>query len=139
MPSTAEVSESVRPLLAGLHVLVVDDNEDSREVLSRVLVFMGAIVTTVAGADAALDVVRTITPNVIVSDLSMPDRDGYWLVGMLRAALPGVPAIAITAYRESQPEDRAYAAGFKVYLEKPLDFRHLVTAILRLAGRPPAV
>jgi CheY-like chemotaxis protein len=126
------------PPLHGLHILVVDDNEDTREMLRRSLSYFGAAVTTVASAGVALDILRQINPSVILSDLSMPQHDGYWLLKMvhlMRGGLPVPPAIAMTAYRESQPEPRAYEAGFAAYLEKPLDFRQLVAAIRKVTGR----
>ena len=73
----AEAPESIVKPLAGLHVLVVDDNEDTREVLRSMLVFMGAIVTTVGGGEAALDVLRTVYPNVVAVICRCRMRSGY--------------------------------------------------------------
>ena len=136
--------ESVSPLSAskgpsgalhGLHVLVVDDDGDTREMLRQLLTHAGALVTTAADAEAALSILRNVAADVVISDLSMPRHDGRWLVQNLRA-LGGqqgkVPAIAVTAYRETQIEADALAAGFDVYLEKPLDLRHLIDTIQRV-------
>ena len=137
-------AESVSPLspgkpapgaLAGLHVLVVDDDQDTREMLRQILTHAGALVTTAADGESALVILRNVAADVVISDLSMPRHDGRWVARNLRA-LGGrqgkVPAIAITAYRETQFETDALAAGFDVYLEKPLDFRRLIETILRV-------
>jgi CheY-like chemotaxis protein len=121
--------------LAGLHVLVVDDDRDTREMLRQILTHVGALVTTAADGESALAILRNVAADVVVSDLSMPRHDGRWVARNLRA-LGGrqgkVPAIAITAYRETELERDALAAGFDVYLEKPLDFRGLIETILRV-------
>jgi CheY-like chemotaxis protein len=135
--------ESVSPLSAskgpsgalhGLHVLVVDDDGDTREMLRQFLTHAGALVTTAANAKDALTILKNVAADVVISDLSMPLHDGRWLVQNLRA-LGGrqgkVPAIAVTAYRETQIEAEALAAGFDVYLEKPLDLRRLIATIQR--------
>ena len=138
--------ESVSPLMAGkdlagalrgLHILVVDDDQDTREMLRQLLTHAGALVTTAADGEAALAVLRNVVADVVISDLSMPRHDGRWVVRNLRAldGAPGkVPAIAVTAYRETQLESDALADGFDAYLEKPLDFRRLIETILRVTG-----
>jgi CheY-like chemotaxis protein len=121
--------------LARLHILVVDDDEDTREMLRQILSHAGALVTTAPDGESALVILRNVAADVVISDLSMPRHDGRWVARNLRA-LEGrqgkVPAIAITAYRETQFETDAIAAGFDVYLEKPLDFRRLIETILRV-------
>src|SRR5262249_40381777 len=121
--------------LRGLHVLVVDDDRDTREMLRQLLTHAGALVTTTVDGASALAVLQNVSADVVISDLSMPRHDGRWVVRSLRA-LPGqqgkIPAIAITAYRETQFEWDALAAGFDVYLEKPLDLTRLVDTILRV-------
>src|SRR5262245_33668715 len=115
-------------MLRGLHVLVVDDNEDTREMLRQLLAYAGALVTTTPDGEGALAILRNVSADVVISDLSMPRRDGHWVVRNLRA-LDGsagkIPAIAVTAYRETQVAADAIAAGFDAYLEKPLDFHRL--------------
>lgn len=124
--------------LRGLHVLVVDDNRDTREMLRQLLTYSGALVTTVPSGEAALVVLESVLADVIISDLSMPRHDGRWLIRSIRA-LGGrqatIPAIAITAYRETEIEADALRAGFDAYLEKPLDFHRLIETILRVTGR----
>jgi CheY-like chemotaxis protein len=124
--------------LRGLHVLVVDDNRDTREMLRQLLTHSGALVTTVATGDGALIVLRNVHADVIISDLSMPRHDGHWVIRNIRSLGDPhaiIPAIAITAYRETAIESDALHAGFDAYLEKPLDFRHLIETILRVTGR----
>jgi CheY-like chemotaxis protein len=123
--------------LRGLHILVVDDNRDMREMLRQLLTHSGALVTIVADARDAVAVLRNVAADVVISDLAMPQRDGQWMIRNLRAlgGQPGkVPAIAVTAYRESQTEWDALAAGFDAYLEKPVDFPRLIETIRRLAA-----
>ncbi|HMH52808.1 MAG TPA: response regulator [Candidatus Acidoferrum sp.] len=121
--------------LARLHILVVDDDQDTREMLRQILTHAGALVTTAADGESALTILRNVSADVVISDLSMPRHDGRWVVRNLRA-LEGpqgkIPAIAVTAYRETESEADAIAAGFDVYLEKPLDFRRLIDTILRV-------
>jgi CheY-like chemotaxis protein len=128
-------SKEAAGALRGLHVLVVDDDRDTREMLRQVLTHAGALVTTAADGESALVILKNVAADVVISDLSMPRRDGRWLIRNLRA-LGGrqgkVPAIAVTAYRETELETDALAAGFDVYLEKPLDFRRLIETILRV-------
>lgn len=124
--------------LRGLHVLVVDDNHDTREMLRQLLTHAGALVTTVDGGDGALAVLGSVLADVIVSDLSMPRHDGQWLIRTIRAwggRHGTIPAIAITAYRETEAEADALGAGFDAYLEKPLDFRRLIGTILHVTRR----
>lgn len=124
--------------LRGLHVLVVDDNHDTREMLRQLLTHAGALVTTVDSGERALAALQNVLADVVVSDLSMPRYDGRWLIRSIRG-LEGrqavMPAIAITAYRETEAESDALLAGFDAYLEKPLDFRRLIETIVRVTGR----
>ena len=135
--SVSPLSESKNPAgaLRGLHVLVVDDDQDTREMLRQTLTHAGALVTTAADGESALVILTNVAADVVISDLSMPRHDGRWVARNLRA-LGGrqgkVPAIAITAYRETQFETDALAAGFDVYVEKPLDFGRLIETILRV-------
>lgn len=108
--------------LAGVHVLVVEDTDDSRELLRVALEYCGALVTTAASADEAKRVLSTLRPHVLVSDIAMPD-DGIELIREVRtvAETKGIhiPAIAITAYRGRREE--LLAEGFVELVEKPLD------------------
>jgi CheY-like chemotaxis protein len=141
-PDAGAESASSRPsnkpaggALAGLHILVVDDDRDTREMLRQILAHAGALATTAAEGESALTILRNVSADVVISDLFMPRHDGRWVVRNLRAlggAQGKIPAIAVTAYRETELESDAIAAGFDVYLEKPLDFRRLIDTILRV-------
>jgi CheY-like chemotaxis protein len=132
-----------RTLLAGLRVLIVEDEDDSREILAALLREWGAEVTTSASAPDALVVVNSRPPDLLVSDVGMPGMDGYELVRELhkRDEAHGgrVPAIALTAYADQESRSQALAAGFEEHVAKPADPQALLAAVARLAGRraPP--
>jgi CheY-like chemotaxis protein/two-component sensor histidine kinase len=124
--------------LRGIKVLVVDDERDARELVERILADAGASVTTAASAPQALSRVNVDRPNVVLSDISMPEEDGYQLIRKLRA-MPEqhggkTPAMALTAF--ARPEDRAKAleAGFQRHLSKPVDAAELIAAVADLAS-----
>jgi CheY-like chemotaxis protein len=108
--------------LAGVHVLVVEDTDDSRELLRIALEYCGARVTTAASAEEAKRILESVRPHVLVSDIAMPD-DGIELIRevMTVAQRKGlrIPAIAITAYRGRREE--LLAEGFAELVEKPID------------------
>jgi CheY-like chemotaxis protein len=111
--------------LIGVHVLVVDDDPDARELFRTVLEYCGALVTVVEAADEALAVLARVTPDVLVADIAMPVHDGYWLLERVRS-LPAahggaIPAVAITAHGDLHGPDRTLTAGFQAHLRKPLD------------------
>ncbi len=110
-------------LLEGVRILVVDDDESARELLHAVLEYCGARVTTAGSASAAIATLERLRPDVIVSDIAMPDHDGYALLRTLRtrSAVADVPVIALTAYASREAATGAYAAGFRAYLRKPVD------------------
>jgi CheY-like chemotaxis protein len=120
------------PELAGVHVLVVEDTDDSREMLRVALEFCGAVVTTAATATQAKRILETIRPHVLLSDIALPD-DGLELIREVQtiSELLGlhIPAIAITAYRERREE--LLAEGFAELIEKPLDPTRLCGVIRR--------
>ena len=122
--------------LAGVHVLIVEDTDDSREVLRVVLEYCGALVTTAESAEKAKRILATLRPHVLVTDISMPD-DGLELIREVRtvAETKGVriPAIAITAYQGRREE--LLAEGFVELLEKPLDPMLLCGVVRRHAQR----
>jgi CheY-like chemotaxis protein len=125
--------------LAGVRVLVVEDEPDAREIARRVLEESGAAVTAVASAGEALASLAVLPPDVLVSDIGMPEMDGYELIRRVRAGVPAaahdVPAIALTAF--ARPEDRARAlgAGFSAHAAKPLEPALLVAMVARLSAR----
>jgi len=126
-------------LLEGLHVLVVDDDRDSRELVAAALALSGARVTVTGSAAEAFEAVGRLRPDVFVADIGMPGEDGYSLITRVRAlgAERGgdVPAAALTAYARRDDRDRALAAGFQTHITKPVEPDALAEAVARLAGR----
>ena len=133
------VSETQR--LSGLHILVVDDNRDARDILSTLLQYHGALVTAASSADAALRWFRHVKPDLIISDLAMPKKDGAALIREIRKLKRerggAVPALAISGYDEVFHRQNVLAAGFHEYLVKPVDIRTLCTTIERLLVTNP--
>ena len=123
--------------LDGVRVLVVDDARNVREVVTDILTQDGAKVTAVGSAEEALAALQRERPDVLLSDLAMPGKGGYWLIGQVRALPPergGVtPAAALTAY--TGPEHRASVlrAGFQLHVEKPVALDALIEAVAMLA------
>lgn len=127
-------AEQRRPL-AGRRVLVVDDHEDTLRGIGVALEGAGAEVRCAGAASAALEVIGAFEPHAIVSDLAMPEMDGFDLIRTVRAsAAPygGVPAIAVSAYASPEDRQRAMGAGFQDHIPKPVDIPRLVEAIARL-------
>ncbi|QLE48746.1 GAF domain-containing protein [Nostoc sp. C057] len=119
--------------LSGLKILVVDDDADMREFLPFMLEQYGATVTAVASAIAALTALSQSQPNLIISDIGMPEMDGYMLMRQIRSLKPEkggtIPAIALTAYAGEMDYQQAIAAGFQQHISKPVDPEELVKAI----------
>lgn len=123
--------------LSGLSVLVVEDEEDTRTVLTRLLREAGASVGTADSAKAALNKLQGAKVDILVSDIGMPDEDGYSLIRKVRAAADygALPAIALTAFARTEDRERAIHAGFQLHLTKPIVPTDLVNAIRQLAGK----
>ncbi len=124
------------PALSGLRILVVDDENDTRELLRFILEQCGAVVTTAADAQEALAVLRTGDPEVLLSDIGMPGTDGYALIRSVRA-LPAeksglIPAVALTAYARSEDRAQALRAGFDMHLTKPIEPSELLVVVATL-------
>lgn len=126
----SEVAIEPPVALKNLRVLVVDDEEDSRELMATILRRAGADVACAAGVKAALDLFGTWTPDVVVSDLAMPGGDGCELIAMLRRKDPLFAALAVSGFTAERDTDRALAAGFDVHVGKPVDAAELVEAVL---------
>ena len=127
------------PSLQGLKVLVVDDEADTRELIGEVLKECGSEVITSPSAADALVALEQHKPDVLISDLGMPDEDGYALISKIRA-LPSerggqIPAAALTAYARAEDRMRVLRSGFQFHLPKPVDSAELVTVVASLAGR----
>jgi PAS domain S-box-containing protein len=129
--------EKVR--LDGVHVLLVEDDEDSRKLLGTMLKRHGAEVTSAASAADAFRLFNERKPDVLVSDIGMPEEDGYELVSKIRA-LPSdqgglVPAIALTGYATRKDREHSLAVGYHRHMAKPIEQDDLIAAIANLLGR----
>jgi len=126
------------PTLNGVHVLAVDDEPDSLNLLRAVLEAAGATVTTSNSGPDALDAVRKVSPDVMVADIGMPVMDGLQLIRAVRQMdepLRNTPAAALTAYARSQDRITSLASGFQMHLVKPIDPVELIFAVSALAAR----
>jgi signal transduction histidine kinase len=124
--------------LDGLRLLVVDDDEDTRELARVVLVGAGATVMGAANAADALNLIRTGTVDVLLCDLAMPGIDGYELMETVRSGESNgarIPALAVSAHAGSVIEDRVRRAGFDAYVSKPYNFESLFLAIRGVVGK----
>jgi CheY-like chemotaxis protein len=120
-----------RDVLRHVHALIVDDDEDLREMLEAALGCYGAVVTAVDSVDEALTVATYIRPDVLLSDISMPGRDGYSLVKEIRARKGGglIPAVAVTGCDSPADRQRASEAGFDALISKPVDLTSLIRTV----------
>jgi signal transduction histidine kinase len=122
--------------LRGVHILIVEDDADSRNVLAVLLQRLGALVEAVSSASEAFDRLSARRPDVMVSDIGMPDEDGYSLIRRVRQ-MNGerrLPAIALTAYARQQDADAALGAGYDRHLPKPVTPADLIRAIKSVTG-----
>jgi PAS domain S-box-containing protein len=130
---------SVELRLDGLRALVVDDRADDRELLMIILRRQGAEVQSVESAAQGLRMLEAWRPDVLISDIEMPEEDGYTLIGKVREladpALSVIPAIAVTAHARMEDRQRAIAAGYEYHIAKPIDRMRLIDAVASAAGR----
>ena len=126
-------------LLSGLNVLLVDDDSDTLTLMATALKRREANVTAVSSAGEAIQAITRKRPDVLVSDIAMPDEDGYGLIKKIRSLENGVaeniPAVAITAYAKDEDRERALSAGFQIYLAKPVELTELISVVARAAKR----
>jgi signal transduction histidine kinase len=140
-PSVAAGGAPFKPsqTLLGVRVVAVDDDADARKLLEVVLTHSEAEVTVVATAAEAVEAVRRLRPDVLLSDIEMPGEDGYSLITRVRALGPeeggNTPAAALTAYARVEDRTRALRAGFQQHLPKPVEPAELVAVVANLAGR----
>ena len=119
--------------LTGLHVLVVEDDDDARDILRSVLTYLGAFVSTAATAQIAVNILDHIKADVVVCDVYLGDTDALWLIREARAHQPGTPFIAVSAQDHDEFEMRR--TGFIASLTKPVSHEVLVSEILRAVAR----
>jgi len=125
--------------LNGIRVLVVEDDDDTRDLLRVVLETHGGDVATASSVPEALSTYDQTPPDVIVADIGMPDYNGYAFIGRVRArdrergAM--VPAIALTAFTTAMDRDTVLSAGFQVHIPKPFEPNHLISVIADLAAK----
>jgi len=141
-PATVAHGEVTSPnnrSLDGLRVLVIDDESESRLVISTIIGRAGAEVRACMSARDGLAKLVEWQPDVMLSDIAMPDEDGYTFIGKVRSLPEGkggqVPAAALTAYARAEDRAQALAAGYQMHISKPLDASNLVTMVAKLAGR----
>lgn len=142
-------ASGVRGVLQGLRIVVVDDDDDARDLLATVLTQRSAEVFVAETAADAFELVQRELPNALISDIAMPEEDGYMLIGRVRH-LPedrggNTTAIALTAYAGRADRKRALDAGFNTHFSKPVDIDKLVLALAMLrpgfdggGGDPPS-
>lgn len=135
-PNCEDTLSHDRLNLNGLQVLLVDDDQDTGDFLAFLLEQEGATVTAVTSAAEALSILSQAKPNLLISDIGMPDMDGYVLMRQLRARPPEqggqIPAIALTAYAGAVSQQQALAAGFQCHLAKPVEPDKLVKVMISL-------
>lgn len=127
--------------LAGVRVLVVDDDPDARDLVRRVLAERRAEVTTAGSAAEGLRLMGEIDPDVLLSNIGMPDLDGYEFIRRVRATrfdASHLPAAALTAFARPDDRRRALEAGYQAHLSKPLQAAALIAEVARLARRDTA-
>ncbi|MES1174752.1 MAG: ATP-binding protein [Myxococcales bacterium] len=142
-PDFEPPSRLTAPELRGVRVLVVDDDDDSRDLVVSILEKCEAITSSASSAEQALSMIVSECPDVLVSDIGMPGMDGYELMRAVRA-LPdarsqSVPAVAVTAYARTEDRRRALAEGFQLHVAKPIEPAAFALAVARLSRGTPAL
>lgn len=122
--------------LAGVRVLVVDDEADQVNLLTFLLEDAGAVVRSATNCRTAQQLLSQFQPDILISDIAMPDGNGYELLQQIRSLPEGtIPAIALTAYASTTAEERSLQAGFQHHLSKPVEPEDLIAVIFSLVGR----
>lgn len=125
--------------IAGIQIVVVDDDPAAREIVARILHEEGARVATAASVVEAIPLLERFQPDILVSDISLPDQDGYELIRHIRG-LPKdrggrIPAVALTALTRPEDRERALAAGYQLHVAKPVEPADLIAIVARLVHR----
>ena len=119
--------------------MVVDDDSDARELVTELLRSRGMEVTVAGSAEEGLAALDRDVPDIILSDIAMPEVDGLEMIRRVRERSTGrggdVPAVALTAYARPEDSELSLASGFQVHLSKPVDAERLISAVVALAGR----
>jgi signal transduction histidine kinase/ActR/RegA family two-component response regulator len=141
VPPPQRVQSEARPAsLQGLRVMVVEDERDTREMVAEALKQYGASVLESSSAADALRAIAHQQPDVLVSDIGMPDMDGYELIAKIRSEYPAaihwIPAVALTAFASEADKEKSLHAGYQAHLSKPISIAELVSAIATVAGKP---
>ncbi|NJN56882.1 MAG: response regulator [Leptolyngbyaceae cyanobacterium SL_5_9] len=141
-PDSKELGSSTPAIdLKGIQAVVVDDEVDTREIITLILEGYGTRVISAASVSEALEAVEQFIPDVLVSDIGMPLEDGYTLIRKVRELELDrdgmIPAIALTAYARPEDQHQAVAAGFQLHLPKPVEPEKLAKAVAELVGRAP--
>lgn len=131
-PASRPSSPPVAVSLTGHLVLVVDDDDDARELIAMLLEGVGATVKSAASAEEARRVVAASEPALVLSDIAMPGQDGFALVEFLRTRSRPIPAVALTAYARPEDKARILAAGFETHIAKPVDPTELLAVVARI-------
>ncbi|HEY9500280.1 MAG TPA: response regulator, partial [Pyrinomonadaceae bacterium] len=125
--------------LSGVCVLVVDDDEDTLQLMATALSSRQAKVVAVSSAGEALRAIEINRPDVLISDIAMPGEDGYGLIERIRMMekdpAASIPAVAITAYAKEEDRQRALSSGFQLYLAKPVELTELISVVAQAARR----
>jgi len=133
------IQASEKGILAGLNIIVVDDEADARQMISRILRQQGAEVAVAASAEEAIEHLKKRRPDVLVSDIGMPKENGYELIRSVRLLERGfekaLPAAALTAFASQEDRQQAFHAGFQKHLAKPVQAKVLIRTVAELAGR----
>ena len=136
--SSLSQEHSMLPSLTGVHILVVDDEADARQLIQRILEDRGAAVATAGSGEEALRLLQTSQPDLLISDIGMPGVDGYQLIRQIRANEKKghrIPAVALTAFARTEDRKNALLAGFQSHVAKPFDLAELVIVVAGLLGR----
>jgi CheY-like chemotaxis protein len=134
-----EVGFKADSRLNGIHVLLVDDDADTLDLLTAALKQQKATVTAVSSAQDAIQAIKNSKPDVVVSDIAMPGEDGYQLIERIRAmevdGTASIPALAITAYAKHEDREAALSSGYQGYLSKPIELSEFITAVAQAVSR----
>jgi len=130
-----KTSANTSNTLSGINVLVVEDEKDAAELVKFILDNLGAKTVTANSVKEAFEEIDKQIPDIIISDIGMPEQDGYSFINQIRKTHPSLPAVALTAYNAKSDRERAVAEGFNLHLAKPLEAEKLIKAVGNLLDR----